>query len=172
MHRLLRARLFAFRPGHELLRVRHLAFSLAAGLLRPLDFLPCADRRSLGTQHLALRTGHELLRARHLAFRPVCPDASVLSTSRPALPADCSALTALRCASYGLLHAWHLALAPVTNCSVLDTWRFVVSRERLRNPHLASCVDLGLLRAQHLVLPDGASGKSVQIHKVKPLELT
>jgi len=172
MRRLLRARPFAFRPVHELLRVRRLAFCLAAGLLRPLDLLPCVDRRSLGVQHLALRTGQGLLLARHLAFRPVCADASALSTSRPALPTDCSALTALRCASYGLLHVWHLALAPVKDYSLLDTWRLVVSRERLRNPHLAFCVEPGLLRAQHLVLPDGASGKSVQIHVVKLLKLT
>jgi len=96
----------------------------------------------------------------------------VLSTSRPALPADYSALNASRCASYGSLHAWHLALAPVKDYSLLDTWRLAVSRERLRNPHLASCVELELLRVQHLVLPDGASDKFVQIHVVKPLELT
>jgi hypothetical protein len=47
---------------------------------------------------LSARTRHELLRARYLAFRIVpgslLADRSVLVASRPALPADCSALNA------------------------------------------------------------------------------
>jgi hypothetical protein len=47
---------------------------------------------------LSARTRHELLRARHLAFRTVLgsllADRSVLVASRPAPPADCSALGA------------------------------------------------------------------------------
>jgi len=95
-------------------------FRPAPGCLRALDVLPCAVYRSLGVQHLALApvTNYFVLDAWPSVQRP---DASVLSTSRPALPADCSALTALRCASYGLLHAWHLALAPVKDYSSLDT---------------------------------------------------
>jgi len=47
---------------------------------------------------LSARTRHELLRTRHLAFRTapgsLLADRSVPVTSRPALPADCSALIA------------------------------------------------------------------------------
>jgi len=121
MRRLLRARPFASRPGHELLRVRHLAFGLAAGLLRPLNCLPYAVRRLLGVQHLALRAGHELLRARHLAFRPEpgclraldfppCVDPRLLGDQHFALCllwiAPCSTLSART--GHGLLRARHL----------------------------------------------------------------
>jgi len=51
---LLRPPRLVLRPGHELLRARHLTFRRAPGLLRALDFLPCAERRLLGVQHLAL----------------------------------------------------------------------------------------------------------------------
>jgi len=61
-----------------------------------LPALRCLRIAPLAT--LSARTRHEFLRARHLAFRTVpgslLADRSVPVTSRPARPADCSALNA------------------------------------------------------------------------------
>jgi hypothetical protein len=89
------------------------------GPIDPLGLLR-ADRSVLSTFRLGVRagllharlraprTGRELLRARHLAFR-IAPG---LLRSRCFPP----------CAACGSLRTHRLALAPGTNCFVLDTW--------------------------------------------------
>jgi len=79
----------------------------------------------------AFRTGRELLRARHLAFRVVLG----LLRARRFPP----------CAARGSLRRHRLALAPSTNCFVLDTWPS------------ASCSDCSVLVASRPALPADCS---------------
>jgi len=113
----------ALRPVHRLLRARHLGYprrarispcstpcspGVAPGLLRVQHLTPLAESGLLRPPRLVLRLGHELLRARHLAFRLA--------------PGLLRALDFPPCVDRRLLGAQHLALAPVTNYFVLDTW--------------------------------------------------
>lgn len=81
---------------------------------------PDADISALD---LCARTGRGLLRVRRLAFRAggrISPCSTRTPCAGHRLPGD---QHLARRAGYGLLHARHFALAPVTDCSVLDTWR-------------------------------------------------